>query len=145
MRGFAQIVVFSLAAVCGTSALSRERREVNCGAEFEAYSNCGVQAAQSVGQINPQDASAIPKAGCNMIEAVLNCSKKISSACKVPAFDDMMKTTLESSLKTLQGLPGWEDDKCAALVNFRKGGMSGATEKVVSVSLLAMVLGRLLL
>jgi len=140
MKGFNQLIVASM-LVAGSLALTREKR-ADCAAEFQAYSTCTQQAAASISQINPTDASQIPKAGCNMIESILSCNNKIDANCKTPQFDGMMKQSVDGFLQTLSGMPGWEADKCPALKNYMNGGSSGASEKCASVALLVFLLGR---
>jgi len=144
MRGLTATIVLSL-AVCGSLAFTREKRAVDCQKEFQDYSTCGAQAASSIANINPNDASAIPKAGCGMIGQLLECSNKIDASCKAASgFDQMMNSSLDNLLMTLKNMPGWDESKCKAIQDFRNQGNSGAAEKVASVSLLAVVLARLM-
>jgi len=132
------VILLVATTVSGTLALSREKRE-DCGAQIVAYSECGAQAAASVANIDPTDASAIPKAGCSMMQQMLACNKKVTSACNNVQFKDMMKKTVDGMLNTLKQMPGWDEKKCKPVQDYLNG-KSGASEKVVSVSVMSLIL-----
>jgi len=141
MRGLAQILILS-AAVCGSLALTREKR-ADCGSQFGAYSQCIASAAGSIGQVQPSgNPDQIARSGCNIIESIVSCNSKLSSGCFNDEVNKMMKQQMDAMLKNLSQIPGWDNDKCPAVKKYLSG---GAAEMFVSIPLITLVLARFFL
>lgn len=141
MNGFVQFLLLS-AAVCGASALNREKRE-DCGAQFATYAQCISQAASSISSVPPTgDPDQIAKQGCNIIESISACKNKLSGGCFNDEVSKMMKQQMDGMISNLANIPGWDSKKCKAVQDYLHG---GSAMQYLSIPLLTMVLARLFL